>query len=127
MKNIIAFIFFAFFISGTMAQSKAGVIREFKDFMNGSYVEYQEYRGIRHVLGNFTVIFKNRENEKIKFKTDHKKMWGFVADDGRIFRVDDNNKPSVIMLLGDIVVYGNYTTKIEDGNATMVVNQYTEP
>ena len=124
MKNLFFVLIILTTYTEIFAQQPIGIIRNLQDFANGSIEEYQEYHMTRHAMGSFVVVFKNDKGEKVKHKVDRRKMWGYVVSDERIFRVDESNNPCVIIVVGDIFVYGNYTTQIEDGEASMRVNQF---
>lgn len=122
MRIIIFFITFLTTINCSIAQ-EIGIYKTYDDFLNGNIEAYSEWRKTMHIMGSFSVFFINDRGKQIKFKVDRKKMWGFSTGD-RILRVNQKNDPYVILEVGDLVIYTNYSTKITGNRANWSANQF---
>ncbi|MCC6724202.1 MAG: hypothetical protein IT258_06790 [Saprospiraceae bacterium] len=124
MKYAITFCMALLFATAIFSQEKVGIFKTFKDFQNGKLEAYEEYEGTMHIMGNFKVTFRDKTGKKQKFDVDAKRMWGYVGTDNRIFRVDQKDRPCVIIAAGEIFAYGNYSTQLGEETASMTANQF---
>lgn len=97
------------FLISNFAFSQAGVYKTYKDYSSNNLTYYGVYSSVYHVLGYFTVVFEDENEEKTEIKIRKGNIWGYTNNDGDVYRINSDNDPCKVVTIGKIVVYGNYT------------------
>lgn len=120
MKYTFTFILAILFAGAVFSQNKIGIYRTYKDFEKGKIESYESYDGLSKGFTSFKVRFTDKAGKQHKFELDEKQIWGYVKDNNTLVRVHPNGAPFVVITVGEIVAYGNYSTSVdEDGTASM--------
>ncbi|MGK0387603.1 MAG: hypothetical protein ACI94Y_000329 [Maribacter sp.] len=108
----------------SLAAAQTGIFKTYEDFLSNNVIEYKNYSYTHHTFGNFKVAFIDNDDKTVIFDLNKESIWGYRKGDGNILRVDKRNNPNVIIMRGDIVTYGNYSTKISNDGFEMKSNQF---
>ncbi|WP_338792268.1 hypothetical protein [Bernardetia sp. MNP-M8] len=100
---------FLSYVISNFAFSQAGVYKTHEDYLNNNLTDYGIYSSVYHILGHFTVTFEDENGKKTEIKIRKGNIWGYINNDGDVYRVNDKDDPCKIITIGKIVVYGNYT------------------
>lgn len=111
-------------LSQASAFGQIGIFKSFEDFQNNKVDKYHEYIKTSNALGNFKIVFLDRDGNKEKIDISKTDMWGYRRDDGAIVRINEKNNPNVIIANGSIVVYGNFSTTISNNLVTIKSTNY---
>ena len=107
-----------------LAIAQIGIFETYDDYLNNKVIEYPGFKSTYHAAGNFKVVFLDKDGEKVKIDVDKASMWGYRNGYGYVLRVNEKNNPNVIILEGEIIVYGNYSTYFTADGASMRSNQF---
>ena len=112
-------------LSTVSLSAQVGVFRTYEDFVAGRIETYAKFVSTNHAAGNFKVVFKDKGGQKVKFNLNKEKIWGYVDDLKKIYRINDKKQPCVVFEVGEIVLYGNYSTSFNpEGEVVMNLNQF---
>lgn len=113
------------FVFQQNAFSQAGIYRTFDDLINGNLIAHEGDVSVIHALGNFRIAFKEKGGKKIKYSLNKEQIWGYQNKEGYIFRVSHKKDPYMILEVGNIIYYTNYSTKVsDDGMIQFNSNQF---
>ena len=112
MKLILSLLLIC--VSSIVSAQQPGVYRTYEDYVSGNIEPYSEYVGSLNLFGLYSVKFKDEEGNSKRLKISARKMWGYT-DGERLWRVSKGNKSYLIILLGDMVIYGPHSAEEENG------------
>ncbi len=121
MKNLF-FTILVLFIS-LSATAQAGVYKTLNDFLNDKITEHGGKVKYNNTLASFTLIFK-KKGEKVKYNLNTDEVWGFRNEEGYVYRINGKKHPYMIIEVGAICYYTNYTTVVRGNRISFEQNNH---
>ncbi|MCI4670439.1 MAG: hypothetical protein MRZ79_20050 [Bacteroidia bacterium] len=122
MKHLILTLFTTALYLSSFAQ--AGTYKTYEDYEAGKLKAYKTYATISNTMGDFKISFVNDQKRLVKINLKKEDYWGFQTNPERVFRINEDKEPCVILDKGEITLYGNYTAFTKKGKIFMEKNKY---